>query len=253
MKISLFLLFIISNITYANISNSDFNFTTWVNKSGSFKTIINTSYPSSDSLEDIVRLMVLTPSLQAHYNKEINSFTSSRDMTKLVKRKGVHHFSVVTRAKKFGVSARIDSSCTLSVQSNKISNVCNVTNSKAGLIRPIIPKGRTEVTCTGATNQTKKCTITLTGQTRNFYFGVVNRSASRLAVSGVQAALETFFKAYFYKRNFGVTFGYSNQAHFSKNISSLWSAMMKYAPRQKELTSNVKAYSTNNGHVVSTY
>lgn len=177
------------------VSAGKHNYAFGVCESGKFNLDINTTFPNTDSVEDVFNNYFLNGTkvneasnlLQAA--PKINSSTNP----KVADLKDLKTYTMVSVPTKDGTPSTIQSNCSLAVTgTTKIVQTCNIDLSKGNAAKAFDAGTNSTVISCEKKDVGVDCKISVKGNTKPYsaYLGFAYRSPERLAISG---AIETMY------------------------------------------------------------
>lgn len=246
-KLLMLPILLLTQLSFADIDNSKFNFDVDIKEDGHFTIVINQKYDDKEPRE-IMKSFYVNSTFQKSIDSSISSLTVSPNPQNKLNQAGSFKYKLVTKSSRSGVTGTIKNDCTLTV-SHTITNDCKVTSARAPIVGTILTNASAKTTCSKH-EEGSKCKTVIKGKPSKVKIPfVVKRSSERLAVSGAAHTLRTFFRGH-YKIAMGSDNGYQNNRFYSLNIAEIWKDMIDHLEDQQKLDYDLDVRSSSNGVIV---
>lgn len=243
MKILIALFFSLN--AFASVEHKDFNFDIKLTPNGKYEVNIHMLFDSDMKFSEIITNLYLNEQLKQQVDEnfvsqEVEFYSNSEN-------KNTQNYKLDMKVKKIGVTAHLKSKCNAFISRSTATNNCILISSSAFLIGSLFKHGKNNLKCSILDNRSKKCIMTLKGQTLPIG-GLIGRTADRLALSGsTEAVSKTFF---LYHKMINLTANAITEDIYEDNILNLWNQMMLKLDNSDRLQKSLKFQSSQNGLII---
>jgi len=234
------IIFLFSLNAWAQMDHRDFNFEVDLSPNGKFETKIIMTFDEDYKFSKIITDLILNEDLKLALDE---NFISQEIQFAQINRNS-RSYSMEMKVKRSGLTATLNSDCTVTINRNNASNICILKKSSAFLIGPLFKSSSNTLKCVVLDNKKKQCTMSLKGQTMAIS-GLISRTADRLAISGSAEAISKIY--YIYHEIQGSNVDPITEDIYENNILSLWNQMMLELDHSDKLHKTIKVKSSQKG------